>query len=130
MSSSWKKQKYEKQWSQVPGKELKTGYRKGKFTLQLSNAGAGYGMSNAAALHTQRGCGISSFGDAQNLTEDDSLRRELDQVTSRGQSQHKLFIILCCFAGPYLSHNLSYLILEFIVVKCKRKAVLSDYKCF
>lgn len=121
MSCSWKKQRLEKQWSQVPGKELTTGHGKGKFP--------GCQMLEQAI---QRGCGISSFGGAQNLTEHDSaLRRELDQVTSRGPFQPKLFIILCCFvAGPYLSHNLSYLILEFIIIKCKRKAVLSGCKCF
>lgn len=102
MSFSWKKQKY----VQVPGKQLTTGYGKGKFTLWV--------------------------GDAQKLTEYDSaLRRELDQVTSRGSLQPKLFIFLCCFvASPYLSHNLSCLILKFIIVKCKRKAVLSVCKWF
>lgn len=106
MSFSWKKQKYVKQWSQFPGKQLTTGYGKGKFTLRV--------------------------GDAQKLTEHDSaLRRGLDQVTSRGSLQHKLFIFLCCFvASPYLSHNLSCLMLKFIIVKCKRKAVLSVCKCF
>lgn len=121
MSSSWKKQRFEKQWSRVPGKELKAGYGEGKFP--------GCQMLEQAI---QRDCGISSFRAARNLTEHDSaLRRELDQVTSRGSFQPKLFVILCCFvAGPYLSHNLSYLILEFIIIKVKRKAVLSDCKCF
>lgn len=35
MSCSWKKQKYEKQWSQLPGKKFTTGYGKGKFTLHV-----------------------------------------------------------------------------------------------
>lgn len=38
MSFSWKKQKYVNQWSQVPGKQLITGYGKGKFTLQVGDA--------------------------------------------------------------------------------------------
>lgn len=81
---------------------------------------------------TQRGCGISSFGDTQNSTKRDSaLGRELDQVTSGIPFQPKLVRILCYFlAGPYLSHNLSYLILEFVIVKCKRKALLSDCNWF
>lgn len=81
---------------------------------------------------TWRGCGISSFGDTQNSSECDSaLGGELDQVTSRVPFQPKLVRILCCFlAGPYLSHNMSYLILEFIIVKCKRKALFSDYNWF
>jgi len=33
MSSSWTKQKFEKRWSQVSGRELMIGYGKGKFTL-------------------------------------------------------------------------------------------------
>lgn len=117
ISSSWKKQEYEN-WSSGPG-ELKMGYRKERFTLRVVRCWS---------RTTQRDSGTPSFGDAQNLSH--MTLERIGPGTSGVPFQSKCFIIRCCFVDdPYLNHNFSCLILQFIIVKCKDKAVfLADSK--
>lgn len=98
--------------------ELTIGYRKERFTLSVVKCWSRLprGTLEPPALEMLKTC----------------LDMTLERVgpgTSRGPFQSKSFIILCCFVDdPYLNHNFSSLILQFIIVKCKGKAVLSDSK--
>lgn len=117
ISSSWKKQEYENWYSGFG--ELKMGYRKEWFTLRVVKCWSRLPRETLQppALEMLKTC----------------LDMTLERVgpgTSGVPFQSKCFIILCCFVDdPYLNHNFSCLILQFIIVKCKEKAAfLADSK--
>lgn len=116
INSSWKKWV----WKSVliGSGELTIGYRKERFTPNVVKCWSRLPRETLEppALEMLKTC----------------LAMTLERVgpgTSRGSFQSKCFMILCCFVDdPYLKHNFSCLILQFMIVKCKGKAVLSDSK--